>query len=1277
MAESTQLPFPKLENNNFSNWKFRVLSLLEAKKVKNVTVENIDVSSLKEKDQEKFHEKDALARSLIISCLTDKHLEYVRSASTAYEMMKNLQNVFERKSVLSRLYVRRKLLQLKCKHDTELQDHFVVFDSLIRDLESTGSKMDEDDKVCHLLLTMPDEYETVITVLETTNEKLTLEFVKSKLLDAELKHRNSAGHLNKGNGNDECSFSARFKPRCYACGSYQHLRDNCPGTKAQQNSPSFSKPRENFRQNRRPRGNHFGSRQGFIPRQQGNHGACALTHNEPYKDDVSFIAFLSELDLENDQKTVSFVLDSGATNNLFTTSLAKYMKQIEDIEPVHIKIANGSVIVARQQGIIRVRCVQTHRFVSIEGLIVDDLPYNLLSVRKINAKGYKVLFEENGAKILIDQTPIVCELRRNLFVVKFLIDESSCLIAEEPDDVWHMRLCHLNRRGLQLLKLPYSDGKCDSCEKGKSKRRPFKPSTKPRSSRVGELLHTDVCGPIQTPGLNGEKYYVSILDDFSHFSVAYYMKNKSETEQNLVNHIRKLNSSGIKVARIRMDKGGEYMSNSFRKFCLEMGIRQEFTAGYTPQQSGCAERLNRTIFDKVRTMFVDTHLPKNLWCEAVSHAVHALNRSPSKAIDNQVPAQIYLSNLNLDRLRIFGAKAWYLKLPKQGKLEPRGREARMVGYSGAGYRLWDPELNEIIISRDVTFDEKNFKFKQDLNEEKTSTVEPVQNRLQLPTASVPETPFEETNDPDREIDRPPERSERRKIKPPTYLSEYEVYYTYCLITAENDPQTYDEAIGRGNEWKQAIQNELSALEKFNTWDVADIPADKKLIDTKWVFRTKQDGRKKARLVVKGYQEDSIANLYAPVAKLPTIRMFLCHALQNDLELRQLDVPNAFLNGCLKSEVYIKFPRGVDAKKGKALKLKRALYGLKEAPRVWNERFDEFAAGQGLLRSKTDACLYVNDGLWVVLFVDDCLVTGRPDRIAAFVKAMKDEFNAKDLGNLSCFLGMDIERDKHAMRISQKPFINRFLERFNFDGCRGSPTPMEAGHSIDPTHPKIDVPYREVIGCLNYLATTSRPDLTFSTSYLGRFLDNPTEAAWKSAKRILRYVKGTQDLYLEFTKTESPKEDILLAYADSDWGSDTYDRKSVSGIAIFFYGNLISWSSKKQPTVSLSSAESEYYAASSCAAELLYLRNLVLDFTKIDTCPRLLMDNQSAIFMANNYENSRRAKHIEIKVHFIRDVIAKGQMKTDYVPSSENIADILTKALPSVPFARLRKMMKIC
>lgn len=274
-----------------------------------------------------------------------------------------------------------------------------------------------------------------------------------------------------------------------------------------------------------------------------------------------------------------------------------------------------------------------------------------------------------------------------------------------------------------------------------------------------------------------------------------------------------------------------------------------------------------------------------------------------------------------------------------------------------------------------------------------------------------------------------------------------------------------------------------------------------------------------------------------------------------------------------------------------------------------------------------------------------------------------------------FLGAEITVKEYFIQISQRKLIDRILDKFNMKDCKGMRTPMETNFQANTTDTVLtDVPYRELIGSLNYLAIISRPDIYFSVSYLGRFLDKPTNSVWRAAKRVLKYVSDTKHLCMTFR--QNIEDENILAYSDSDWGSDCSDRKSVSGMAVYYRGNLVSWSSKKQQTVSLSSAESEYVAAAACAAELLYLRGLTEDFAGQKVKTVLNVDNQSAIAMINNYENTRRSKHIDIKAHFIRDIVLKGQIVIQYVSTGKNVADTFTKALCYDKFIMFRNLLNL-
>ncbi|KAG5893279.1 hypothetical protein JTB14_002682 [Gonioctena quinquepunctata] len=423
------------------------------------------------------------------------------------------------------------------------------------------------------------------------------------------------------------------------------------------------------------------------------------------------------------------------------------------------------------------------------------------------------------------------------------------------------------------------------------------------------------------------------------------------------------------------------------------GIALEYTLPYTPQENGTAERMNRSLLNKVRTKFAETNSPRELWGEAILCSAYELNRSPTEANGGETPAQRWYKKNDLSKLRVFGSQARAVILPRQSKLEKRAQPCIMVGYTGAGYRLWNYEKNEIISSRDVRFNERNTNYneilkntkdedsrkiihiQEDLTDRINEIVDIEENKLnenrQDDSESTSSDDFEECSPKINETNR------GRKINPPKYLEEYEVYTAYCLISSsKSDPLTYEDA---DKEWKEAIEKELK---KLNTWTEAELPEGETAIQTRWVFRTKEDGTKKARVVAKGFQvkeKNSFESVYSPVARLSTIRLLLSVALEKDYNIRQLDIPTAFLNGTLESEVFIYAPSGVKTKLP-ILKLNRAFYGLKESPKVWNDTFNDFATKNKFERSRHDCCLYYNKNVWILLYVDDIIVVGKESYI---------------------------------------------------------------------------------------------------------------------------------------------------------------------------------------------------------------------------------------------------------------------------------------------------------
>lgn len=349
-----------------------------------------------------------------------------------------------------------------------------------------------------------------------------------------------------------------------------------------------------------------------------------------------------------------------------------------------------------------------------------------------------------------------------------------------------------------------------------------------------------------------------------------------------------------------------------------------------------------------------------------------------------------------------------------------------------------------------------------------------------------------------------------------------------------------------------------------------------MIKCKWTFKLKKDHegnivRHKARLVAKGFSQVKgfdYNETFAPVAKITTFRVLMAVVNHENMHAHQMDVKTAFLNGKLNQDIYMEQP-GV-------CKLNKALYGLKQSPRLWNERFNSFILSLGLKRSESDSCLYIHitkDGkLFLLIFVDDMIIISNDLEVIKLIKKnLSAEFEMTDMGEVKTFLGIHIDRDvnKGVMKLSQEQYSKDILTKFEMINCKPSGTPMEVKLKlINGSIETSSKPYRELVGCLLYLSLTTRPDLAASARYFSQFQNNFTDDHFTYAKRILRYINGTKSFGLRYERDQNSK--ILVGYADSDYASDETDRKSVSGYVFKVLGCTVSWLSRKQQSVSLSS-----------------------------------------------------------------------------------------------------------
>ena len=527
----------------------------------------------------------------------------------------------------------------------------------------------------------------------------------------------------------------------------------------------------------------------------------------------------------------------------------------------------------------------------------------------------------------------------------------------------------------------------------------------------------------------------------------------------------------------------------------------------------------------------------------------------------------------------------------------------------------------------------------------------------------------------------------RERKPPSYLKDYftgeDSSDFLNLCETKNTPTTYTQAISSpdAEKWRTAMEKEMHSIQESNTFTLTSLPEDRNVVGGKWVYTIKEDDSNKseykARYVAKGYSQIKDVDYhetYAPTTKMTTIRTLMQLAAQYNLTVHQMDVKSAYLNAEIDCDIFVEQPEGyiVPGKEELVWKLNKSLYGLKQSGRNWNNLLNKELLGENFEQSKIDPCMFIkfnNDKMNIILvWVDDILNAASDLDSLNEVKAkLMLKFEMKDLGQISRFLGIDFKIKPDEIRMSQHVYTEKLLEKYNMLDCKPRLTPCEQKLSFsedaDPFDPTT---YREAIGSLIYLSTCTRPDITWIVNKLSQFNQNPTIQHWTAVKHVLRYLKGTTNFCLSFRKCKDGLN--LTGYTDADWGSSE-DRRSTSGYCFSLNENgpTISWKSKKQPTVALSTCEAEYVAMTPAIQEAEYLLKLVnaMDRTTVLKEVTLNSDNQSAICVAKNPVTSQRIKHIDLKYHFIRDKINDGTIKMKYVPTDKNTADCFTKPLAKI------------
>ena len=528
------------------------------------------------------------------------------------------------------------------------------------------------------------------------------------------------------------------------------------------------------------------------------------------------------------------------------------------------------------------------------------------------------------------------------------------------------------------------------------------------------------------------------------------------------------------------------------------------------------------------------------------------------------------------------------------------------------------------------------------------------------------------------------RSKAGIHKPKIYMTTIEPYCPTNIAEALNHP-----------DWKHAATEEYNALISFGTWDLVPCPTNRKIVGCKWIFKNKTNAegapvKQKARLVAKGFSQEAGADYtdtFSPVVKASTIRILLTLAVSNKWKVTQLDFNNAFLNGDLMEEVFMQQPPGFEKTnpdpQGPMLvcKLKKALYGLKQAPRAWFLKLKCALCSLGFSQAKSDVCMFIrlvsNNVVYLLVYVDDLIITGSNNSdVQQLIDHMSELFQLKVLGELSYFLGIEFNHSSAGIHLSQKKYIMELLLKTHMEYSSVKPTPMAKGAQLaqvaspvysDPTT------YRSILGALQYICLT-RPDIAFTVNKLAQYMQHPQLIHWEGVKRVLRYLNGTTSYGILI----KPVPQLTIqSFADADWGSCKEDRRSTSGYCTFLGTNPIMWTSRKQAVVSRCTSEAEFRSVADSVSDVLWLLAVLkeMHITIIGT-PTIWCDNSGTVAMAANPVLHSKSKHFELDLFFVREKVEDGTICVGYVPASEQVADVLTKALSAPMFEYCRKRLSV-
>ncbi|PKU62451.1 Retrovirus-related Pol polyprotein from transposon TNT 1-94 [Dendrobium catenatum] len=1049
-----------LTADNYAIWRIQVLQQFTANSYAgHHTGSSPPPADTASSDFNRWQLEDNNLLSALFSTISPAILPYVISSTSAQDVWQVLERRLQPTCRSRVIQLKNELHHVQMKN-LSMQQYLTQIKTIVDSIAASGSKIDPEDIILHILNGLPASYNSFKAVIRTYPIPLDLDNLYSMLCSEEI---NVSQELAKDNStatgntalysNSYNSNKGRMQKRFIKNKPQQPVQNSINPVTVQPSTVNNSRPTCQIC--------------GKI-----GHIAINCWHRCNFKYAPTNTRSPQALQAQTiPNNSNEWILDTGASAHL-TPDISNVQYPHSYAGQDSVSIANGSTVPIQNSGQGILPLPDTPRKLYLRKILhVPSLAQNLLSVSKLTADNpISIKFDANGfvIKDIQDRRPL---LRGNLHEGLYKIPKPQAATptalhaSNITGNVWHDRLGHphwqifsILSRHIPDIKTNFNTLPCISCSVAKSHKIAFN-RTISTSKFPFELIHTDIWGPAPIPSLDGFRYYALFTDDYSRFTWIYLMHTKQETFSKLKIIYKLIKTQfNTKLKALRSNGGGEFLSTEFTSFLLTHGIQRQLSCPHTPEQNGVAERKHRHLLELTRTLIHASNIPHSFWAEALSTANYLINRLPSKSINLNIPFQRLHGRLpNYTVLRTFGCLCFpWLRPYAPNKLSPRSQECVFLGYSTShkGYKCYNLTTHKIQISRHVVFHETIFPYKnKDVSVfvPVTSTQTSTSPYLLTPISTITPTPHKipanaPPNLPSTQISDHSANAEHSNplnpcttlTHPPQPTTQQSTHHMttrlkagiskpkqiFSLVTTnpmQDTPRTYKQA-AQIHHWQKAMLDEFQALTKQGTWILVPHPPNKPILGCKWTYKKKvlpngKLDRYKARLVALGYNQQlgiNYTETFSPVAKMTTIRILLTLAVHRKWKILQLDVSNAFLHGDLPDDVYMSQPPGFTDPTSPTLvcKLRKSLYGLKQAPRQWFEKLTQFLQTQGFRFSRSDPSLLIfkqnHIHIFFLIYVDDFLITGNDTTtIQKLLNELRTQFALKQLGDISLFLGIQI------------------------------------------------------------------------------------------------------------------------------------------------------------------------------------------------------------------------------------------------------------------------------